>query len=350
MAGGSEDEPDRLEGYPHPREAPALIGHAEAKEAVLAGLQAGNLHHAWLVGGPEGIGKATFCYQIARLLLGQARRSQPPARFDTDPSAQPSRLVSQLAHPDLAVLRRTMNPDTRKMRREIAVADARRSLDLFAATAGAAGWRVCIVDSADDLNTSSANALLKVLEEPPPRSIFLIVAHQPQRVLPTIRSRCRKLNLRPLPDQELVQVLDALKAPASPQDIQRALKFAEGSVRRALSRLDPEVIALIEGTRAQLDRLPEMDLKAVLAIAETLTGRGGEGDFAIFIETVENWMSEKIHQNVQAGAGRLAPFAEVWDKMGRTVRETDVLNLDRRPRVLSIFRDLQDSVMRMRMG
>ncbi len=224
MAGEDQDEPDRLGIHPHPREAPRLIGHDEAKEAILSGLRQGRLHHAWLIGGPEGIGKATFAYQVAKRLLGGQPAS---AGFDSDPNAQASRLVAQLAHPDLMVLRRQYEPDKKKVSTVINVETARRALDLFGSTSGAGGWRVCIVDSAEDLNASSANALLKVLEEPPPKSIFLIVAHQPQRVLATIRSRCRKLALRPLSDEQILGVLRQIGVGDPEGDIRRALPYAE---------------------------------------------------------------------------------------------------------------------------
>lgn len=349
MADQSE-EPDRFRAFPHPREAEHLIGHGEAQQAILSGLAAGKLHHAWLIGGPEGIGKATFAYQTAKLLLGLGGRGDAPARFAPDPAAQASRLVVNLSHPDLFVLRRQYEPDKKKVPTVITVDAARRALDLFGNTAGAAGWRVCIVDSAEDLNVAAANALLKLIEEPPPRSIFLIVAHQPQRVLATIRSRCRKLALRPLADHDIRLVLAQLGSPEPAAEIDRALRHGDGSVRRVLTRLDPEVMALIEGARAQLARLPEIDVKAVLGLADTLAGRAGEEDFAIFMETVEDWIIGMIREGASAGAHRLAPLTEVWEKTTRAVREIEVFNIDRRPRVLSIFRDLAEGVTRMRMG
>jgi DNA polymerase III subunit delta' len=349
MSDEAGDEPDRLAGFPHPREATHLFGHYDAQAAILEGLRQGKLHHAWLIGGPEGIGKATFAYMVAKQLLGLKGCPAPAGdRLDVDPARQASRLVSNLAHPDLVVLRRQPATDKKAAATMIAVETVRRALDVFASTPSDGGWRVCVVDSADDLNASAANALLKVLEEPPARAIFLIIAHQPGRVLPTIRSRCRKLTLRPLAETEIAAVLDGLDVDADSATIGQAIALADGSVRRAISRLDPETAALIGGTRGLLARLPDVDIPGVLAMSDQLAGRAAEADFAVFMETVEDWVRHVLHANLAAGAHRLAPLAEVWDKTARAVRETDALNLDRRPLVLSIFQDLSEAVSRMR--
>lgn len=349
MSDDAGDEPDRLAGFAHPREATHLVGHHDAQAAILEGLRQGKLHHAWLIGGPEGIGKATFAYMVAKQLLGLKGGPAPTGdRLDVDPARQASRLVSNLAHPDLVVLRRQPATDKKAAATMIAVETVRRALDVFASTPSDGGWRVCVVDSADDLNASAANALLKVLEEPPARAIFLIIAHQPARVLPTIRSRCRKLALRPLAEAEITVVLDGLDVDADSATIGQAIALADGSVRRAISRLDPETAALIGGTRGLLARLPDMDIPGVLAMSDQLAGRAAEADFAVFMETIEDWVRQLLHANLAAGAHRLAPLAEVWDKTSRAVRETDALNLDRRPLVLSIFQDLSEAVSRMR--
>ncbi len=349
MSDDAGDEPDRLAGFAHPREATHLVGHHDAQAAILEGLRQGKLHHAWLIGGPEGIGKATFAYMVAKQLLGLKGGPAPTGdRLDVDPARQASRLVSNLAHPDLVVLRRQPATDKKAAATMIAVETVRRALDVFASTPSDGGWRVCVVDSADDLNASAANALLKVLEEPPARAIFLIIAHQPARVLPTIRSRCRKLALRPLAEAEITAVLDGLDVDADSATIGQAIALADGSVRRAISRLDPETAALIGGTRGLLARLPDMDIPGVLAMSDQLAGRAAEADFAVFMETIEDWVRQLLHANLAAGAHRLAPLAEVWDKTARAVRETDALNLDRRPLVLSIFQDLSEAVSRMR--
>ncbi|MGL4438231.1 MAG: DNA polymerase III subunit delta' [Bosea sp. (in: a-proteobacteria)] len=342
-------EADRLEGFAHPRETRRLVGHLDAQAAITEGVRTGRLHHAWLVGGPEGIGKATFAYHVAKFLFSLQPSAAP--RGDSlvfDPDGRAARLVTGLAHPDLVVLRRQPSTDKKQSTTQIPVETVRRALDVFSTTAGNGGWRVCIVDSAEDLNTAGANALLKVVEEPPQRAIFLIVAHQPGRVLPTIRSRCRKLMLRPLDDINMLDVLGGLGLKPDDRDVRQAVAFADGSVRRALTRLDPETAALIIGTKTLLGNLPDIDIKRVMAMADQLAGRAAEADFAIFVETLEEWASGTLHAGAVRGGRHLAPLAEVWDKMRRSIRETDALNLDRKPLVLSIFHDLADAVTRMR--
>jgi DNA polymerase III subunit delta' len=189
-----------------------------------------------------------------------------------------------------------------------------------------------------------------MVEEPPARSVFLIIAHQPRRVLPTIRSRSRKLDLRELSSGQTIEVMRGLDVPNPDHETARAAGLGQGSVRRALMRLDPETAALIEGTRDMLARLPAYEIPAVLALADSLAGKAADEDFGVFMETVEDWMSAQIGEHAGHGAHRLAPLAQVWEKTGRSARETDVLNLDRRPLVLSIFTDLADAVTRMRMG
>jgi DNA polymerase-3 subunit delta' len=215
---------------------------------------------------------------------------------------------------------------------------------MFGSTAANGGWRVCIVDSAEDLTVASANALLKLVEEPPARSIFLIVAHRPQSVLPTIRSRCRRLLLRPLDEASLRAVVGSVDAQAAPADLDRAVALAEGSARRCLEMLDPDRARLVESVRAMLDALPRHDLKRVLSLAESLAKKGAEEEYWLAIETVERWIGERIAERASAGPARLAPLVEVCDKVRRSARDVDVYNLDRRPLVLTLFGDLADAL------
>jgi DNA polymerase-3 subunit delta' len=345
-------EPDRLAGAPHPREQLALFGHEEAERAFLEGWSAGRLHHAWLIGGPEGIGKATLAYRMARFLLANGDRRSADIRTLDIPAGHPvARQVAAQSHPDLAVVRRGLRKDGKGYSAEIAVADVRRGLHLFESGAGAGGYRVCIVDSADDLNGSSANALLKLVEEPPAQSVFLIVSHAPQRLLPTIRSRCRRLQLRSLGEENLRRALRSLGPPWAElggEQLARALALAEGSVRRAVQMLDANATAVIDEVSAMLAALPRVDVKRVLALAETLSRRGGEDALALMLDTVSRWASGEFQSGAAAGPARLAPLVEVCEKIARAATDVDLYNLDRRPLVLSMFGDLAEAVRRMR--
>jgi DNA polymerase-3 subunit delta' len=343
-------EPDQFEGALHPREQLAFFGHSEGVEAFLEGLRSGRLHHAWMIGGPQGIGKATLAYRVARTILDPHRSGDPTLHsFDVSPEESVARQVAALSHPNLSVLRRAPATDKKAASSTIPVDAVRRALSMFGSTAANGGYRVCIVDSAEDLTISSANALLKVIEEPPPRSLFLIVSHAPQRVLPTIRSRCRRLLLRPLEDKDIKATIASLGPPWSdiPAEVVRqALQYGEGSVRRTLELLDADKVTFIEQITAILDGLPRTDTKQVFALAESIAKRDADDSYELTLETVQRWVSERLHKQASLGASRLAPLVEVCDKIARSAREIDVFNLDRRPFILTLFDDLADAVRR----
>ncbi|MBB1094119.1 DNA polymerase III subunit delta', partial [Rhodopseudomonas palustris] len=190
-----------------PRETTALFGHHVAEQALLDAYRGGRIAHAWLIGGAQGIGKATLAYRMARFVLAHrdplADAVQGAASLDLDPSHPVVRHVAAEAHGGLLTLERSVN-DKGVLRNVITVDESRETIGFFGSTAAVEGWRVCIVDTVDDLNASSANALLKVIEEPPQRSLFLLVSNSPARVLPTIQSRCRKLMLRPLATADVI--------------------------------------------------------------------------------------------------------------------------------------------------
>lgn len=352
MSRDAEDglETDRLEGTPHPRERSTLFGHADAEAAFLQAMRDGRLHHAWLIGGPEGVGKATLAYRVARSLLNLGPGAEEPGTsLAVDPTSPAARQVAALSHPNLAVLRRTPGTEKKGPSTTIAVESVRRALTMFGSTAANGGYRVCVVDSAEDLTTASANALLKVLEEPPQRSIFLIVSHAPQRLLPTIRSRCRRLLLRPLDPATVETVVGDLGPPWSeaPPDVLRdALRLGEGSVRRTLEMLDAEKIAFVARVTSALDALPRTDRKAALALAEIVARRDSDEAYGLALDAVQRWVGGRLRERAGLGAARLAPLVEVCDKVARSAREIDVYNLDRRPLVLALFDDLAEAVRR----
>ena len=222
---------------------------------------------------------------------------------------------------------------------------------MFGSTAADGGYRVCIVDSAEDLTISSANALLKVIEEPPPRSLFLIVSHAPQRVLPTIRSRCRRLLLRPLGGsghQGRHRIpRRALDRDPGAMCVDQALRYGEGSVRRTLELLDADKVAFIDQVTRLLNGLPKTDAKQVLALAEALARRDADDSYELALDTVAALgLRDGCTSGQGLGASRLAPLVEVCEKIGRSAREIDVFNLDRRPFILTMFDDLADAVRR----
>ncbi len=342
-------EVDRLDGAPHPRDARELFGHEGQEHALLDAYRSGRMPQALILGGDEGIGKATFAYRAARFLLAHPDPASSAVAQAADLSVPPdhpaARRISAQAHGGLFVLRRRWIADKKRMPTEIPIDMVRDAIGFFGTTAAEGGWRVCIIDSAEDLNRNSANALLKVLEEPPARSLFLIVSHVPGRLLPTIRSRARLMAFRPLTEEQVLLALrSAAPSGADETLMRRAAALSRGSVRQAFKVLDEGTLAIVEHIRAALARLPAIDWSDIHAIAEGLAGRPNEAAFETMVETVFDWLGEQAQERAGEGARRLAPLAEVWDKVARLVRETDSYNLDRRALVLTLFTELSEAL------
>ncbi|MDO8534676.1 MAG: DNA polymerase III subunit delta' [Xanthobacteraceae bacterium] len=340
---GAAEEGDRLAGAPHPREAKALVGHAEAEAAVLSAWAKGRLPHAVLIGGPPGIGKATLAYRIARFVLANPRGDAKSANsLDVVPDHPVSRQVGALSHPDLLVLRRIAGEEGKNLPSVIPVDEVRRTVPFFGSTAALGGYRVAIVDSADELNVNGANALLKVLEEPPPHSLLLIVSHAPGRLLATIRSRCRRLMLRPLSVAEVARAVENL-ADAIPDlprsQIKEAAAASGGSVRRALELLLGEGLEVRSLTADLLARLPAVDGDALHALGDRIQRDQG---LSVFAETVEDWLAAAATETA-APPARLARLAETWEKVRRAAVEAEIYHLDRKPLVFQVFSMLAEA-------
>src|SRR6202163_286879 len=223
----------------HPRETTALSGHREAEQALLNAYRSGRIPHAWLIGGAQGIGKATLAYRMARFVLAHGSANAPEVQraesLGVDPSDPVARHIAAGAHGGLLTLERTTN-DKGVLRTVITVDETRETISFFGSTAAVEGWRVCIVDTVDELNPNAANALLKILEEPPRQSLFLLVSHAPARVLPTIQSRCRKLALRPLAVDDVIRAAaQAANIAIDDPALSEAAEASEGSVARAVT-------------------------------------------------------------------------------------------------------------------
>ncbi|MBA7468167.1 hypothetical protein ES707_03408 [subsurface metagenome] len=326
----------------HPRETSDLFGHREAETALLSAYRSARIPHAWLIGGAQGIGKATLAYRMARFVLAN-RHSQSPAvqRAQTlavDPADHVARQVAAEAHGGLLVLERGLN-DRGVLRTVITVDETRETISFFGSTAAVEGWRVCIVDTVDELNPNAANALLKILEEPPQQSLFLLVSHAPARVLPTILSRCRKLPLRPLSTDDVVRAAArAADKAADDPALLEAAKASEGSVSRALTLLGGDALKLQQRTAALLATLPKVDPRELHALGEQLP-LSDRVALSAFVDGVERWISERLRDDPNANANlpRLARLAEVWEKIARAARDTADYNLERKPFVFSVF-------------
>jgi DNA polymerase III subunit delta' len=330
-----DEEADRFRAFPHPREMLACHGLEAQERMLVESWRSGKMHHAWLFAGPEGVGKAVLAYRFARFLL-----AKPDADVDnlSVPADHPvAGQVARLAHPDLAVIRRSLAKDGKNLRTEIAVDDVREGLSVFRTTSGADGWRIAIVDAADDLNRSSANALLKMLEEPPARALFILIAHSPGSLLPTIRSRCRLLRFGALPEEAVATAAAAVSG-IDLADAREAAAQADGSVRRALAALDPEAKALVAAAEKAF---AAGGGKPAQMLADNLTGRAKAEAFQQFLDIVEMRL-RILPGDAGAGGEALAARAELWEKLRRSAREVEAYNLDRRPFVLSVLGDLRE--------
>jgi DNA polymerase III subunit delta' len=345
----SRRQTEREVAIPHPRETSRLFGHREAELALLTAYRSGRIPHAWLIGGPQGIGKATLAYRMARFVLAHGQPLAPAAQRAEDLSIDPddavARQVAAGSHGGLLTLERTAN-ERGVMRTVITVDETRETISFFGSTAAAEGWRVCIVDTVDELNPNAANALLKILEEPPQQSLFLLVSHAPARVLATIQSRCRKLRLRPLATEDVINAAaTARDLDTNDPALREAADASEGSVSRALTLLGGDALKLQQRTAALLARLPQVDPKELHALGDSL-GTSDRVALAAFIDGIDRWVAERLHAdeaNANQNLPRLARLAEVWEKIVRAARDTETYNLERKPLVFSVFGWLADA-------
>lgn len=336
-------QPDRIEGAPHPRETERLLGQKDAEKALLSALFSERMPHAWLLTGPQGVGKATFAYLASRAILsGTADTLTHDAKI-----AAHARVA---AGNEMAVrtLTRTVNEKTGKLRSQIAVEDVRALKRALTLGTTDRSWRIVIVDPAEDMNASAANALLKVLEEPPARVVFFLVSHAPGRLLPTIRSRCRRLDFAPLDEAALAEAYEqATGEPPSPTLVQAA----RGSAGNALGLAAQDGSSLQDGIARVLAPLPDrIDRAALHELADTAAASGKDEAF----RTTTRLLADLTARMATASAGAdpapegyealiAAPtaWAETTEAVTESAERTLALNLDRRQAMLDMFAQVE---------
>jgi DNA polymerase-3 subunit delta' len=335
-------EADWIDGIPLPREQTELFGHHAAAEEMHEAYRSGRMHHAFLITGPKGIGKATLAFRFARYALSYPDPTSAPASSEglLPVTPQVAAQVATGAHPNLLHLRRPYDDKARKVKTQLTVDEIRRTVPFFGNAAGAAGYRIAIVDAADDMNASAANALLKMLEEPPKRSLFLVLSHTPGRLLPTIRSRCRRLALEPLPANDLDAALRSLDISVGEADRPALAALAEGSVRRAVECIEREGLALYGLFRSLTDAFPRLDRSSLYRFADAVAGRKGNDNFDLSVDLARDWLSAELRLAQHAPVSRLNGLAAAWDEVNRIAAETDGLNLDRRQAVVCLMQSL----------
>lgn len=351
-----------------PRTTPDFIGHDDIERALLADFNAGRMPHAIVLAGPPGIGKATLAYRLARFLLSQGTEQSaglfgdaaPPETLYLAPDHPVFRRVASGGHADMMTVEREFDEKKGKLKNDISVESVRRIHPFLRKTAAEGGWRVVIVDSAEYLNHSSQNALLKILEEPPKKTVLILTTAQPGGFLPTIRSRCRMVHMSPLDDAALSQLLDSF-APGLPASQKAMLiKLSEGSIGRALQFHEDDGIAMYQDLLKVLSTLPDLDVLQAHDMAEKLGKFGAERAFATAADILTGWCARVARvqarglplSDVMPGDAevfqRLAAiyppqhFLDTWEKLTLLFAQTESYNLDKRQALIASFHMLRN--------
>jgi len=316
---------------PSPRKTYVLHGQDAAMERAARAIRSGRPPGAWLIGGPPGIGKATLAFRMARYLLKYGATEEGPADLSVLENDIVSRQIAAGAHPGLVVLERAKD-EKGKLKSILPVDEIRRLAGFFSLTAGN-GWRIAIVDSADDLNDAGANALLKILEEPPAKSMLILIAHAPGRLLPTIRSRCRRLDLRPLNQTILTAALRERLPEVSMDDLAVMARLSEGSLGLALRLSDGDGVQLAQAATDMLERSGPIDAAAILAFADRVAkSSDGLEHFGAFLAQA---ISEKLRARALNGEGGLDRYVALWEQIRVSYSRAVGLHLDPRQTILA---------------
>ncbi len=357
---------DCLEHCLHPRDAVRLVGHERAEKRLFDAYTSGKMPHAWILSGKPGIGKATLAYRLARFVFKNpdfSRINTTGASLHIAPEDPVFHRVSAQAHADLLIMRRAFNIKRGKLFTEIRAEDVRKSSRFFATTSGEGGWRICIVDTADEMNLTAANALLKILEEPPKRALFLLVSNAPHRLLPTIRSRCCNLAMTPLTGSEVRDVFESrIGEDERPSESDMAIltKLAQGSAGRALKLATSDGARIYRDIHGIMNALPELDLPGAHKLADDLTGRPRAAQFDLFFDLLEDWIASMVRLGLGQGGDEilegegaimqrlarpdaLAHWSALWEKTYQSLAQARALNLDRKQLVLDTLFSLEET-------
>ncbi|MGC8203859.1 DNA polymerase III subunit delta' [Aliiroseovarius sp. PTFE2010] len=361
---------DCAPGAPHPRDTARLIGQGAAEAAFLDAYNSGRLHHAWLITGPRGVGKATLAWRIARFLLAEPAGDglfgapPPPGTLDVSPDDPVAHRIAALSEPGLHLIRRPWDQKTGKHAAQITVDTVRGLNNFFHMSAADGGRRVVIVDAADDMNTSAANALLKLLEEPPANATLLLIAHQPSRLLPTIRSRCRELRCATLGAQDLAEAL--AQTGVEVPDAGSLSALAAGSVGEALRLTTMGGTDIYHEITALFATLPRLDRQKALRLAESCAGKQNADRFDLMLRLFDLFLARLARTGagappvVEAAPGetalltRLAPgpdagraWAEMQQSLSARAQHGRAVNLDPAALILDMILKVNETASRV---
>lgn len=366
-AAGMEGDVPEAETFT-PRTMPDLLGHEAVEEALLGDFNAGRMPHAVILAGASGIGKATLAYRLARFLLAQSEEKSGAGLFGAAPEPESLyiapdhpvfRRVASGGHADLLTVEREMDEKKGRLKTEISVETVRRIHPFLRKTAAEGGWRVVIVDSAECLNRSSQNALLKILEEPPAKTLLILTTSQPGAFLPTIRSRCRMVPMEALSETVILKLLERFAPALSANDKTALARLAEGSIGRALRFQAEKGLALYRDLLSVVEALPQLDIVRVHELAEKLGKAGSETAYETACEILSGWCMRQVRaqargytlQDILPGdavifrkwAEGYAPrhFLDTSDKLAQLFWQADQYNLDKRQILMNAFLMLQ---------
>jgi len=302
-----------------------IFGHDKAVEQFRRAWDSRSLHHAWLLAGPRGVGKAHFARSAAVRLLAEAAgpKFEAPA-LETPGDHATAKLIAAGSHPDMRWLQRLENERTGNLARNISVDQVREVGEFLGLTAALSDWRVVVIDSVDEMEKSAANALLKMLEEPPPNTVFLLVSHAPGRLLPTIRSRCRRLQFDPLDDDAMTSVLEAQLPEIGDSERRRLIPLANGSVGRALAFASLDLGSL-ENDALDILRRGDSDNSKRSALASQLARKAAADRYAAFLDLVPSLLASEARTLAEPRRGRAL---DAYEQVRELVAVAPRLSLD----------------------
>ena len=356
-----------------PRRNTHLVGHERAERLLLDSWNSGRMHHAWLIAGPPGIGKATLAYRMARFVLAKGGEDDqgaglfgappPPDSLSVDPEHPAARRIASSGHADLLTIQRTWDEKRKRFKRDLPVEEVRRIAPFLRLTAAEGGWRVVVVDGADQMNPSGQNALLKILEEPPPKALILMAVDNVGAILPTIRSRSRKLHLDPLAEATVVNLLGRYAPDLDRGDAVALARLAEGSIGRALELHGAGGLDLYRAMLGILETMPRLDILGAYKFIDGVLRGNDEASWSAVTDLLGWWLQRvaraaargEIPPEVVPAEGPLLArlvgpdrrergldrWVEVWENTTRLFARADSANLDRRQVLLNALLSIE---------
>ena len=302
-----------------------ILGHDEAVDQFRRASESGALHHAWLLAGPRGVGKAQFARSAATWLLSRAAGPDfPSARLEVPEEHPIAKLIDAGSHPDLRWLQRLTNEKTGNLARNISVDQVRELGGFLGLTSALSPWRAVVIDSMDDFEKSAANALLKMLEEPPPNTVFFLVTHAPGRLLSTIRSRCRRLQFEALDDDAMASILAQELPEISDSERQKLLPLANGSVGRAMAFASLD-LGPLEAEALSILRKGDPDNSKRSALSAQLSRKASSDRYAAFLDLLPSLVAGEARTLVEPQRGRAL---DAYERVRELVAVAPRLSLD----------------------